>query len=67
MLRYSVIHPMPNGDIFQFSSHHDMTAAELKITRIKAEYRKHPERFNTWFNPLYLGIRDNFRNKRRIP
>lgn len=67
MLRYSVMHPMPNGDIFQFSSHHSMAGAEHKIKLLEGQYRNHPDRFESWFNPKNLKIRDNMQKGWQIP
>lgn len=39
MLRFSVIHPMPNGDTFHFSSHHSEAGANLKIETLKREFK----------------------------
>lgn len=63
MLSFSVIHPMPNGDTFHFSSHHSEAGANLKIETLKREFKNHPEKFDSWFNPKHLYIRDNFPNK----
>ena len=67
MLRFSVIHPMPNGDTFNFSNHKTEKSAKTKVKKLRSQYRNHPDRFETWFCPLLLKIRDNVKNGWRIP
>lgn len=66
MLRFSVIHTMPNGDTFNFSNHHTQEAAVKKVEKLKKQYRRHPEKFETWFCSCMLRIRDNVKNGWRI-
>lgn len=67
MLRFSVIHQMPNGDTFNFSNHKTKELAEKRIERLTNEYRRHPEKFETWLDPSLLKVRDNVKNHWRIP
>ena len=59
MLEFSIIHPMPNGDIFHLSSHHSKELAGAARLRIEQRFRAHPEKFDSWFQPNLLEIRDN--------
>lgn len=59
MLRYSLIHPMPNGDTFHISSHKMFGDALYKLNRVKLSSTRHPERFEKWFDYRKIYIRDN--------
>lgn len=62
MLRYSLMHPMPNGDIFHISSHKMLGSALDKLNRVKLNSTRHPERFEKWFDYRKIYIRDNLAN-----
>lgn len=66
MLRFSIIHPTPDGT-FHFSSHHSQYTAKQRIKQLKAKYRKNPEKFEKWFDPNLLQVRDNDKCGWRIP
>lgn len=59
MLRYSLIHPMPNGDTFHISSHKMLDAALYKLYKVKLSSTRHPEKFEKWFDYRKIYIRDN--------
>lgn len=67
MLRFSVIHQMPNGDTFHFSSHHNEFKARIRIKELKSKYKNHQDQFEKWFDPKKLEIRDNFKIGYAIP
>lgn len=59
MLRYSLIHPMPNGDTFHISSHKEIKSAFNKMLRVKVNFWRHPKKYDNWFEPKKICIRDN--------
>lgn len=63
MLRYSLIHPMPNGDTFHISSHKSLELALNKLYKLKLSYVRHPERFEKWSDYRKIYIRDNSNGK----
>lgn len=62
MLRYSLVHPMPNGDTFHISSHKNVGYALNKLNRVKISSTRHPEKFEKWFDYRKIYIRDNLAN-----
>lgn len=59
MLRYSLIHPMPNGDTFHISSHKMLGNTLYKLYKVKLSSTRHPEKFEKWFDYRKIYIRDN--------